>query len=374
MTFTLQPFIQDALTKQGIETLMPVQERVLPYFEGRQDVFVTAPTGSGKTLAYLLPVINNLETNTLDLQTVIIASSHELVMQIFDWIQQLKQGSDIRVQALIGGANVKRQIEKLKKKPHIVVGTPGRMVELINQKKLKMHKVSTIILDEVDQLVIPEHQQALERIIQSTDNTRQIACFSATISHQAKEIVSEWMEAPEAIHIKREDIVLPDVTHGYLLGDQRDKFDYLRKLIHAEKKKTLVFFNDKASLEKAYERLTYHHVDSLMLHSDLPKELRKESIKSFKQGDCQLMLTTDVSSRGLDVDDLTEVVQMDLPREVDQYVHRAGRTGRLGSTEGYVLSIVTKGEYQSLKKLTNALRLDLTEFFLSHGQLTERKK
>jgi superfamily II DNA/RNA helicase len=374
MTFTLQPFIHEALTKQGIHALMPVQEKVLPYFETRQDVFVTAPTGSGKTLAYLLPVVDQLKTDTLDLQTVIIASSHELVMQIFEWIQLLKQGSDIRVQALIGGANVKRQIEKLKKKPHIVVGTPGRMVELINLKKLKMHKVSTLILDEVDQLVIPEHQQALDRIVQSMDQHRHIACFSATISDEAKATVSEWMKTPEDIHIKREDIALPDVTHGYLLGDQRDKFDFLRKLIHAEKKKTLVFFNDIASLEKAYERLNYHHVDSLMLHSDLPKELRKESIKSFKQGDCPLMLTTDVSSRGLDVDDLTEVVQMDLPREVDQYVHRAGRTGRLGSSDGYVLSIVTKGEYQSLKKITNALHLDLTEFYLAHGQLNKREK
>lgn len=374
MTDTFQPFIQNALLKQDIHTLMPVQEKVLPMFKEKKDVFVTAPTGSGKTLAFLLPVLEQLNQDTLDLQTVIIASSHELVMQIFDWIQQLKQGSNIRVQALIGGANVKRQIEKLKKKPHIVVGTPGRMVELINQKKLKMHKVTTLILDEVDQLAIPEHQQAIDRIIKSTDNTRHIACFSATISPQAIEAVSEWMKDPEVLTIKREDITLPDVSHGYLLCEKREKFDTLRKLLHAENKKTLIFFNDRDSLEKTYERLTYHHVDCLMLHSDLSKELRKESIKSFKQGDCAVMLTTDVSSRGLDVDDLTEVVQMDIPQEVEQYIHRAGRTGRLGSTDGYVLSVVTKGEYDRLKKLIQNLSLDLAAYKLSHGQLIKREK
>lgn len=369
MNELFKPFIYEALTKQGIIELMPVQTRVMPYFESQSDMIVTAPTGSGKTLAYLLPILNKLNEDTLDLQTVILASSHELVMQIVDLIQQLKEGSTIRVQALIGGANVKRQIEKLKKKPHIVVGTPGRIAELINQKKLKMHKVTTIVLDEVDQLITPDHLPAIDRVILSTDQSRHIACFSATVSNDARNVLAEWMNAPEFIQIKREELTLPDVTHGYILCEKREKFDQLRKLLHADKQKSLVFFNDIDALEKTYERLTYHHLESLMLHSDLNKDLRKNSIKSFKQGDCHVMLTTDVSSRGLDVDDLRTVIQMDIPREVNQYVHRAGRTGRLGSSDGQVISIVTKPEYQALKKITNHLNVEITQFELSRGQL-----
>lgn len=369
MNELFKPFIHEALTKQGISELMPVQTRVMPYFDSQLDMIVTAPTGSGKTLAYLLPILNKLNEDTLDLQTIILASSHELVMQIVDLIQQLKEGSTLRAQALIGGANVKRQIEKLKKKPHIVVGTPGRMAELINQKKLKMHKVTTIVLDEVDQLITPDHLPAIDRVILSTDHSRHIACFSATISNDARNVLAEWMNAPEFIQIKREELTLPDVMHGYILCEKREKFDQLRKLIHADKQKSLVFFNDIDTLEKTYERLTYHHLESLMLHSDLNKDLRKNSIKSFKQGDSQVMLTTDVSSRGLDVDDLRTVIQMDIPREVNQYVHRAGRTGRLGSSDGQVISIVTKAEYQALKKITNHLKVQLTQLELSRGQL-----
>ncbi|GEN56759.1 putative ATP-dependent RNA helicase YfmL [Halolactibacillus alkaliphilus] len=372
MNELFKPFIHEALTKQGISELMPVQTRVMPYFDSQLDMIVTAPTGSGKTLAYLLPILNKLNEDTLDLQTVILASSHELVMQIVDLIQQLKEGSTLRAQALIGGANVKRQIEKLKKKPHIVVGTPGRMAELINQKKLKMHKVTTIVLDEVDQLITPDHLPAIDRVILSTDQSRHIACFSATVSNDARNVLAEWMNAPEFIQIKREELTLPDVTHGYILCEKREKFDQLRKLIHADKQKSLVFFNDIDALEKTYERLTYHHLESLMLHSDLNKDLRKNSIKSFKQGDSQVMLTTDVSSRGLDVDDLRTVIQMDIPREVNQYVHRAGRTGRLGSSDGQVISIVTKAEYQALKKITNHLKVQLTQFELSRGQLIKQ--
>lgn len=374
MIDTLKLFLQEQWNKEGYVKLTPVQAEVMPHLLAGKDVLAASPTGSGKTLSYLLPVLNQLNEDTLDLQVVILASSHELVMQIFEVIQDYKVGSSIRVQALIGSANVKRQIEKLKKKPHIIVGTPGRVEQLIQQKKLKMHKVKTIILDEVDQLLLVEHLPSVFNIIEAAPRDRQLACFSATLNPDRISELNDEMNEPITINIHRDSVGLPDVEHGYLISEFRDKGDTLRRLFHAEKKKTLVFFHDIYTLTAFFERLDYRGVNVSMLHSDIDKEDRKKAIKAFKKGEIDLLLATDVAARGLDVIDLEQVVQMDVPRETDQYIHRSGRTGRMGAVKGKVISIVTQAEYQSLKKTINKVDLKLVKYDLERGQLVSKAK
>ncbi|PXW92954.1 superfamily II DNA/RNA helicase [Streptohalobacillus salinus] len=373
MIDTFKPFIQAQWEKEGFEKLMPIQTEVFPLLRAGKDVLATSPTGSGKTLAYLLPVLDQLETDTVDLQVVMLASSHELAMQIFETVQTYKQGSDIRVQALIGGANIKRQIEKLKKKPHIVVGTPGRMMQLIDQKKLKMHKVKTIILDEADQLFVPEHDMEIARIIESTPKETQVACFSATLTEHAKQEARDFIPEAVEVTINRKDAETPVVRHSYMLTERREKNDTLRKLAHAEKVPMLAFMQDITDLTNFYEKLDYRGLNVLMLHSDVDKTKRQKAIQAFRRGELDLLLATDVASRGLDVEGLKVVVELDVPRTVDQYIHRAGRTGRLGSVGGDVISIVTARELEDLKRLTKAMDVPLYEEELIRGKRVLKK-
>lgn len=195
----LKPFLQTAWDKSSFEKLTAIQLHTVRFIIEGKDIIAESPTGSGKTLAYLLPLLQQIDPTEKNTQIVILASSHELVMQIHQEVQEWSRDSEIGSATLIGGANVKRQIEKLKKKPQIVIGTPGRMNELINQKKLKMHQVKTLVLDEADQLLVPEHISTIEKIVKSTLSERQVLVFSATLPETVQSKAKEIMHSPEVI-------------------------------------------------------------------------------------------------------------------------------------------------------------------------------
>lgn len=367
-------FLAAAWEKAGFEEATAVQKQAVPYVAAGHDLQAEAPTGSGKTLAYLLPILQKIDAEDKNVQSVILASSHELVMQIHGELQKWSEGSGIRSASLIGGANIKRQLEKLKKKPHIVVGTPGRTSELISQKKLKMHEVKTLVLDEGDQLLVPEHTATVESIIKSTQRDRQLLLFSATLPQEVSDIASSWMEKPVILRIKREETDNPKVEHGFLPVDQREKVDMLRRLSHTDHFQALVFFRDIGNLRVAAEKLAYKGVKLAVLHGESHKRERAASMNAFRDGEITLLLSTDVASRGLDVAGLNYVVNMDIPDEADQFIHRAGRTGRMGGNSGNVLSLVTPGEEKKLKKMVRDLDLSLKEKELFKGRLQDKKQ
>ncbi|WP_017470832.1 DEAD/DEAH box helicase [Amphibacillus jilinensis] len=363
-----QTFIKQAWQNQGYQAMTPIQESVMPLLLADHHVIASSPTGSGKTLAYLLPMLEKLDPEQKQMQVLILASSHELVMQIYRVVQTFTLDSHLNTLALIGGANIKRQIEKLKKKPQLVVGTPGRILELVQQKKLKMHQVKAIILDEADQFMTTEHENTIERIIKSAPKASQRAVFSATISDAFIDSIGKYVDQPKVVHIDREDAGTPEVTHQYLICEVREKVDILRKLIRNESIQPLVFFKDISDLNVFFEKLTHHRLKVASLHGEVTKQLREKAIRAFNQGELDVLLATDVAARGLDIKHLHTVIQLDVPREVDQYVHRAGRTGRLGSEGGEVLSIITANELKQLKKLTSQLNLVLNRVQLMKGQ------
>ncbi|MCZ0702186.1 superfamily II DNA/RNA helicase [Natronobacillus azotifigens] len=368
----LQPFMQQTWKEQGFSEPTAIQNKAIPEISEGNDLIAVSPTGSGKTLAYLLPLIEKIDPNKKQLQVLILASSHELVMQIYREVQLWTSGSSIGATTLIGGANVKRQLEKLKKKPQLIVGTPGRVFELIKQKKLKMHQVESIVLDEADQLFVPEHRDNLSDIIKSTPSERQIVLFSATISNQFAKEAEDWMKSPVHVQVNRNEAGTPPVNHGYVVCEAREKADLLRKLTRNHEWKALVFFRDIGNLTVIAEKLEYRGLSVAMLHSDVKKQDREKAIRLFSKDEIQLMLATDVAARGLDLKQLQHVIQLDVPRSVDQYLHRSGRTGRLGSTGGSVLSIVTVQEAKELQSIGNKLDLSIVEYHLQKGKLTPK--
>ncbi|MED4802470.1 DEAD/DEAH box helicase [Bacillus atrophaeus] len=363
-------FIKENWETSGFTKPTDVQEQTAELIMEGKDVIAESPTGTGKTLAYALPVLERIQPEQKHAQAVILAPSRELVMQIFQVIQDWKSGSELRAASIIGGANVKKQVEKLKKHPHIIVGTPGRVSELIKMKKLKMHEVKTIVLDEADQLILPEHRETMKQIIKTTLKDRQLLCFSATLKQETEQVLREMTQEPEVLKVKRSQHDAGKVKHQYLVCDQRDKVKLLQKLSRLQGMQALVFVRDIGNLSVYAEKLAYHHVDLGILHSEAKKMERAKILAAFENGEFPLLLATDIAARGLDIENLPYVIHADIPDE-DGYIHRSGRTGRAGK-EGTVISLVTPMEESKLKKMAKRLGLTLQQVVYAKGQLAEK--
>lgn len=370
---SMKPFLQENWKKAGFDKPTTIQTESIPLIVEGKDIIAKSPTGTGKTLAYLLPVLNKVDTDKGNIQAVILASSHELVMQIHQEIQKWSEGSGISSATFIGGANLKRQIEKLKKRPQVIVGTPGRIHELIKSKKIKMHEVKMIVLDEGDQLLVPEHLNTVKGIVKSALKERQVVLFSATLQESTEKMAREFMNNPELIQVEEEKMVEAKVDHLYFLCETREKIEILSKISRLENIKGLAFIRDIGNLTVMAEKLQYKKIPLGVLHSDAKKSEREHSLKDFRSGNSSLLLATDVAARGLDISNVTHVINVDIPSDVTQYVHRAGRTGRLGSTSGTVMSIVTEREERTLKQFAKELGITLHKKVFYRGEMRDKK-
>ncbi|MCE7792539.1 DEAD/DEAH box helicase [Salipaludibacillus sp. CUR1] len=364
----LPPFIQGAWEKSGFKELTPIQKEMIPEAAAGKNIIAEAPTGSGKTLAYLLPSLQKINPDIKQAQLIITASSRELVMQILDNVNIWAKDSGIKAAALIGGANLKRQQEKLKKKPHVIVGTPGRLTELAKSKKLKLHEVTTVVLDEADQLFAKEHIGEVDHLMKAVMKDCQRIICSATIPPRVEKQAKERIEAPEVIRIEMDQDHLERVDHVYLVAERREKAKLFRKLVNMEGMYGLAFSNDIHELETFAERLEYRGKNVGVLHGTTSKQEREKAIKSFRSGEVPVLMATDVASRGLDIEEVSHVIQLDLANDIQQYVHRSGRTGRAGKS-GTVVSIVTEGEKERLLQIGDKLGLQIDEKTFSHGKL-----
>ena len=363
----LKPFIGQIWEKVGFQTPTTIQSYAIPMIAQNKDVIAQSPTGTGKTLAYLLPVLNQIDPDKKSVQAVILASSQELVMQILDECQKWSEGSGIRAASFIGGANVKRQLEKLKKHPHLAIGTPGRILELIKQKKLKMHEVKTIVLDEGDQLLVSENVEYVKQIVKSTLSDRQVVLFSATLPEPIVKLVKDFSQEAEVIKVEKDETIVGGrVDHIYFMSEQRDKIKLIEKISRLKNVKALVFVKDIGNLTVIAEKLHFKQIKVSTLHSDLNKMDRQKSIKEFREGKTPMLIATDVAARGLDIQGITHVVHYDFSKDMNQYVHRSGRTGRFGAS-GTVISLITEREERELKQYANELGISV-EVKRFHGE------
>ena len=365
----LKPFIQAVWEKNEFSSLTNVQQQVLPLALEGKDIIAESPTGTGKTLAYLLPILEKIDEKRQNVQAVIVAPSQELGMQILSEIQKWTQGSKITSTSLIGGANVQRQIDKLKKSPHVVVGTPGRMMELIKQKKLKMHAVKTIVIDECDQLVIGEHQLTVQEMIKMTLADRQVICVSATLNKEIQAACSLITKDAVVVSVEKDDSI-PEgkVEHIYFKVEARDRMKMLGKVSRLENAKVLAFVRDIGNLNVLKEKLAFEKINAHFLHSDLDKTARQKALQEFRSGKVNLLMATDVAARGLDISDVTHVLHYDFPKDYNQYVHRSGRTGRFGK-DGIVISFVDERQEREVKKFANMLNVPLAPKMFRAGEI-----
>ena len=365
----IDPLVR-GLEKQNITEPTAIQEIAIPEILNNQDVIAQSHTGSGKTLAFLAPLFQKIDTDKREMQVLILAPTHELVMQINNQITLLAENSGIpaRSATIIGGANVDKQIKKLKEKPHFIVGSAGRILELIKKKKISAHTLKTIVLDEADNLLDNTNTNTIQDIIKSTLRDRQICLFSASISNNTLELAKSFMKDSIILRNEKEAEMNPNIQHFYILGDRRDKFENLRKLIVAENpERALIFVNQNDSMQEISEKLQYHKQELYVMRGNINKEERKRALDSFRQGKVKLLVSSDLTARGLDIKEITHVIHLDCPSSPQEYLHRAGRTAR-GKKNGKSISLVTQKDLSTLNKYQKKFNITINEAKLSHGE------
>ncbi|WP_162137280.1 DEAD/DEAH box helicase [Paenibacillus senegalensis] len=348
----------------------PVQQQAIPHLLEGKDLIIESQTGSGKTLAYLLPLLEKIDPASNRVEAVILTPTHELAMQVVKVTESLIDPSSLKVQALIGGASVKRQVERLKLRPQLIVGTPGRILELIKLKKLSMHYVRTIVVDEADEVLRLGAKKEAEAIIRSALRDRQLAFFSATVSSELRSWASQWVQAvEEKVKVAGDAFTPSGIQHYYVMCDERDKIETARKLYHAlQPDSAIIFINDSELIAEVQEKLRYSRLNVEALYGDADKQERARVIQGFRDKRFPLLLATDVAARGLDFPDVTVVLNLELPVSGDHYLHRAGRTGRMGR-KGVVVSVAARNELFIIEKFAKRLGIRIVEKELYEGHL-----
>ena len=365
------PAFKEKWEESGFSDATEIQKKSFNYLEEGQDMVGISPTGTGKTLAYALPSLQKIKPNS-EIQLVILEPSQELAVQVGQVIKEWAEIIQLNVQTLIGGANVKRQIEKLKAKPEVIVGTPGRILELANMRKLKLHQVEIVILDEADQLLGQDQLKTVRSVMQKIPSQRQMGFFSAT-SSEVIENLSQWFNTdPKWIDVTDTDRSKGEISHGYIDTPLRKRNQVLKQLTNIKDFRALVFFNDVGNLMTTLEKLNYDGVSAGVLHSEENKTSRQKNLDAFRNGKLSLLLTTDLASRGLDIQNLDYVVQYDLPITKESYVHRSGRTGRM-KRKGTVVTLVNERDLRNFKQVVSPLNLTLQPLYLYQASLHTEK-
>lgn len=372
----LEESLVNALKEQGIVEPTAIQEQVIPLILATRDVMGQSETGTGKTLAYLLPIFQNIDTLKKETQAMILTPTHELAIQIQRVIETLSENSGLKVTstAIIGNVNILRQIDKLKQKPHIIVGSSGRILELITKKKIVAQTVKTIVLDEADRLFDENNSPLVKSVIKTTLSRTQLLLFSATLPQTTYQRASELLKNPEIIRVTNKIMIAPTIEHMYFLAEQRDKIEVLRKLIRIIiPTRALIFINKSEEIEKMVEKLRYHGLEVEGIYGGAKKTERKKAIDDFRSGKSTLLVASDLAARGLDITGITHIFNLDLPEDPQLYLHRVGRTGRAGNS-GSAISIVNAKEVLYMKKLESTFEIRVSPKVMLHGKMVDPKK
>lgn len=344
LDLNLKKELINKLNEQNINCPTQIQQKVIPEILQNNNTIFESETGTGKTFAYLLPLIQNISEKSTEDKILILAPTYELASQIKSNVQKFFL---IKASLFIGGTPIKRQIEALKEKPQIIIGNPSRILELIHLKKIKTQNIKALVLDEVDRLLSTEIIDETKKLILTIPQDAQFIACSATLNLNTKKKLAECFNIDKSIILPKEDILTKKISHYAIYAEARDKISTLRSLLLAENpKKALIFTSRADQVENIYTKLTYKKIDCMALHSKSDKKNRKAAIDNFRNGKCRFLITSDLASRGLDILDVTHIIQMDLPSNEDFFIHRSGRTARAGKNG---INIVIGDEYEMRK-------------------------
>ena len=347
----LHPQLVQAVTERGYTTPTPIQQAVIPVMLTGKDVLGQAQTGTGKTAAFSLPILHNLTPGLGHVQALVLAPTRELGVQVAETMMAYGRLRNISVLAVYGGQPYGPQIRSLKQGVDIVVGTPGRLLDLLKRNKLDLGQVQTVVLDEADEMLSMGFVEDIEAILQETPDERQTALFSATLPRQIRQLADEYMNQPQAISIERSQRTVAAIEQRAYLVNEQDKLAALTRLFEVEPiTSALIFARTRVGTAELANELTVRGFPAEPLNGDLGQQAREQVLNRFRQNQIKVLVATDVAARGLDIDDISHVFNFDLPQDPEIYVHRVGRTGRAGKT-GIALTLVTPKEQWRLRKI-----------------------
>ena len=355
--FELKPALQKSLDEVGYETPTPIQEQTIPLMLEKKDVLGQAQTGTGKTAAFALPLLSNLNLRQKDPQVLVLAPTRELAIQVAEAFKKYASHmKSFHVLPIYGGQEYSGQIRGLKRGSHVVVGTPGRVMDHMRRGTLKLDKLSTLVLDEADEMLRMGFIDDVEWILEQTPKERQIALFSATMPHQIRRIATRYLKDPVQIIIKDKTTTAPTIRQRFWPVSGMHKLDALTRILEAEPfEAMLIFVRTKTATVELSAKLEARGYASTPLNGDIKQNQRERSIESLKSGKLDILVATDVAARGLDVERITHVINYDIPHDTEGYVHRIGRTGRAGRQGDAILFVAPreKSMLHAIERATN---------------------
>lgn len=359
--FNINPDIVKMLDEMGFEEASSIQQSALPPALAGRDVIGQAQTGTGKTAAFGIPMLNDLDMDAQGIQGLVIAPTRELAIQVQEELYRYGKYIKARVFTVYGGSPVNKQIERLKRyKPQIVVGTPGRMLDLIRRNVLKLDNVKTLVLDEADEMLNMGFIEDIQAIISETPSSRQTLLFSATMPREIRNLADQFLKNPEHVKVEAQQMTADLIDQYFTKCADNEKFDILSRFLEIHNPdQAIVFCRTKKRVDEVGRGLALRGYNAEMIHGDITQQKRTQVINEIKKGSLEILVATDVAARGLDITGITHVYNYDIPQDPESYVHRIGRTGRAGR-EGKSITFVTHNEMPYLKTIESLTKIDMT--------------
>ncbi|OEF97491.1 DEAD/DEAH box helicase [Desulfuribacillus alkaliarsenatis] len=342
-----------AISDMGFEMATPIQEQTIPKALEGADLIGQAQTGTGKTAAFGIPLIETCDIKNNSVQCLVVAPTRELAMQVAEELNKLGQYKGVKTVPIYGGQDFQRQIRALKNNPSIIVSTPGRLLDHIRRRTIRLDAVKTIVLDEADEMLQMGFIEDIEKILEELPEERQTLLFSATMPPKIQALAQRFMNNPESIKVQSKEVTVTNIEQQYIELPEKQKFDALCRLLDIHSPElAIVFGRTKRRVDELAEALSKRGYDAEGIHGDLTQSKREQVLRKFKEKTIEVLVATDVAARGLDVSGVSHVFNFDIPQDPESYVHRVGRTGRAGKS-GLAITFVTPREIYHLKTIEN---------------------
>ncbi len=366
--------ILEALSSMGYGQATEVQAKTIPMARAGRDLIVQSRTGTGKTAAFGIPILEQVEVDDARVSALVLCPTRELTVQVTDELSRLGAPSGARVLAIYGGDPMPRQVEGLRRGVHVVVGTPGRLLDHLRQRTLSLQEVRILVLDEADQMLDMGFEKEMKQILDRVPKERQTLLFSATIPSTIESMARMYLREPERLLLSEDSIYVADVQHQYYIVTRMNKVNVLSKLIEYESpNSSMIFCNTRAETRTVFKYLALHGLPAAMISSDLPQRKREQVMRRFRSKHLRHLVATDVAARGIDIEDLSHVFIYSSPDSPEQYIHRAGRTGRIGKS-GKAISLVSGFDLMNFNRLVRANNLKAYECDIPSDEEVARKK
>ncbi|MGI6575813.1 MAG: DEAD/DEAH box helicase [bacterium] len=352
--------ILQAINKMGFEEMTEIQEQAIPLILAGEDIIGQSQTGTGKTAAFGIPLIEKCALPAESIQGIVITPTRELAVQVAEELNKIGQYKGVRTLPIYGGQDITRQIKALKKKPQIIVGTPGRLIDHLRRKTIRLQEISTVILDEADEMLNMGFIEDIEAILSEIPAAHQTLLFSATMPLPIQKLAQQFMRQPKFVGIKTKEITVPNIEQFYIEVPEKQKFDVLCRLLDSQAPElAIVFGRTKRRVDELAEALKKRGYAAEGIHGDLTQYQRDNVLHQFREGIIDILVATDVAARGLDIGGVSHVYNFDIPQDPERYVHRIGRTGRIGKA-GIALTFTTPREINQLRVIEKVTKRKIT--------------